>query len=416
VDRSDIDIESMHCCLCNVTIDYSDKDLLLSNKDAQPKSEEGTTMEQQLLLNPHELYDPQNAILICDFPGCNRAYHQRCHFVPVLSIPKGHWYCLVCKFKSEYCEKQAILKKQYKEESSPLENLQLDSLRVPLSTEDLDGLYPPKSSQVQEEADPLTCLRFEFQSAPIKAQLLHQELSSRFNSTIHLQLMHIRRAKDTIRTYTTLKSVRKTLTDDYFKLGTLPQEFIQSVLLMARSKMKIREIFQSLEKLVHNLDDRQLNNSPNTCSLMKHQSRREPRFDIKDYDADEDDSEEEDTIEPTEKIKCCVCFSGHVGEDDNDVLMCDGKDCMKAFHMKCITPHVTQQALDDDINGTWFCPYCTAFATFIHHCRVEYIGDESNDRLIVGSIQKRIGSGHISIQRLRDLSRRQPRVYTSRSR
>jgi hypothetical protein len=63
------------------------------------------------------------------------------------------------------------------------------------------------------------------------------------------------------------------------------------------------------------------------------------------------------------------------------VLMCDGKDCMKAFHMKCITPHVTQQALDDDINGTWFCPYCTAFATFIHHCRVEYIGDESNDRL-----------------------------------
>jgi len=47
--------------------------------------------------------------------------------------------------------------------------------------------------------------------------------------------------------------------------------------------------------------------------------------------------------------------------------------------MKCVSPHVTQQMLDDDENGTWFCPFCTAFATFIHYTQVEYLGDEWED-------------------------------------
>lgn len=291
---------------------------------------------------------------------------------------QGHWYCLLCKLKSH--DKNLVsrsLKNNY-----PSNYVKLESLLVPLSPEDFDGLYPPKFSQVQE-AEPLTHLRFEFQSAPIKAHLLHQELSSRLKSTIHRQLLHIRRAKDTIRTYTTMKSVLKTLVDDYVKSSTLPQEFIQSVLLMTRSKMKIRQIFMSLQKLVHNFDEVsiltsvQCNSKNILVDTSEHNKRRrEPRFDIKDYDADEEDSQQVDNKDPSEKIKCCICFSGHVGEEENDVLMCDGQDCMRAFHMKCMTPHVTQKMLDDDIEGTWFCPYCTAFANFIHDTRMEYIGDD----------------------------------------
>ena len=83
LSRSDIDIDTIHCCLCNLSIDYSDKELFVSEEaDAGEDNIENVKL-------PHELYDPQNGILICDSPGCNRAYHQRCHFIPVLSIPKG---------------------------------------------------------------------------------------------------------------------------------------------------------------------------------------------------------------------------------------------------------------------------------------------------------------------------------------
>jgi hypothetical protein len=262
-------------------------------------------------------------------------------------------------------------------------------IQAPLLPDELDLVYPPDIHS-QTRTDPLTCLRFEFQSSHLKAHLLHKELTSRFKSTIDQQLMRIRRAKDNIRTYTTLKSVQKSLINDYVKSGTLPQELIQNVSLMARCKMKIRELFVSLKKLIQNFNegDMIIAAHPNMDKIMYGSSevivsvpafqanrRIEPRFDIKDYDADEDDSEE-DEEDPTEKIKCCICFSGHVGEVDNDVLMCDGQGCMRAFHMKCIVPHVTQKMLDDDNEGTWFCPFCTTFANFIHYTRIEYLGDE----------------------------------------
>ena len=102
--------------------------------------------------------------------------------------------------------------------------------------------------------------------------------------------------------------------------------------------------------------------------------RIEPRFDIKDYDGSIDGSDEEED-DRMDKIKCAVCFSGEVGKD-NDVLMCDGEHCFRAFHMKCVSPHVTQNMLDEDVNGTWFCPLCTALATHVHYVQVEYEGDE----------------------------------------
>jgi len=59
--------------------------------------------------------------------------------------------------------------------------------------------------------------------------------------------------------------------------------------------------------------------------------------------------------------------------------MCDGKNCFRAFHMKCCSPVVTQKMLDDDEHGTWFCPYCCALANFIHYTQTEYLGDEIDE-------------------------------------
>jgi len=416
-DLSDIDLDMIQCCLCHGSIDYSDKEIFKPAAAATTAATDTHKEKDPSMMIPPQLYDAQNGILICDYPGCHRAYHQRCHFVPVLSIPKGHWYCLICKFQLEYRDKHQKedgyeMKENKDKPSSFIQNstTQLEALMVPLTALDFQRLYPSKMvPTIQDHGDYshdylLLCSRFEFQSASLKRQLLHHELSSRFKSTIQTQLSHIRRAKDTIRTYTTVQSVLKSLMEDYLKYGTLPQEFIQGVLLMARSKMKIRDLFYSLEKLVQNWDEitileshtssnLEMNNDGSiiqeTCNKYgkNHYSNKriEPRFDIKDYDADEDDDsneDDDDSTDPTEKIKCCVCFSGHVVEgDENDVLMCDGQSCMKAFHMKCITPRVTQKILDDDVNGTWFCPLCTAFANCIHDCRIEYLGDESKDSL-----------------------------------
>jgi hypothetical protein len=78
--RPVVDVDNIYCCLCRISIDYTDRDLFISKEEANDVRRKGL---------PNDLYDVQNNIIICDEPGCNRAYHQRCHFVPVLSIPRG---------------------------------------------------------------------------------------------------------------------------------------------------------------------------------------------------------------------------------------------------------------------------------------------------------------------------------------
>jgi PHD-finger len=92
-------IEVGACCLCHCSLDYSDRAAFFRadreedyNDDADEDDYFYRRTDPYL---PAELYDKSNALVYCD--GCDRLYHQKCHFVPVLSLPRGKWHCLVCQ-------------------------------------------------------------------------------------------------------------------------------------------------------------------------------------------------------------------------------------------------------------------------------------------------------------------------------
>jgi len=455
--------------------------------EGEGEGEEGNGDAKPQLKIPVEIYDPENALLICDTPGCNRSYHQRCHFVPIFCIPKREWYCLICQFKKELMKnKRTSLSPKAKSKElighsrnhNPSSNIlfgkdAFNALSKPMTISEVDALFPvpgaplshdtntirrtggPTTSEIASSANVAAKERFEFHSAYLKSTILERELSRRIKSTIDFNLGRVRLSQNTIRAYTQTNRARKALLESYKKRNTFPQEFNQSVLRMAESKQKIRGIAESLQRAIQNRNDRLIlekwisqrviehdlacaKNSVRAIQALKctavdvgqaareeaafcsktcvkdvdrltmestfftgSQKRQEPRFDLHDYDGCEGGDEE--NIQPvltdsandetssvivklneketelvensTEKIKCMMCFSGHV-EHNNDVIMCDGEQCFRAFHMQCITPKVTQKMLDNDVNGTWFCPFCTAFANLIHYVEDEYFGDE----------------------------------------
>jgi hypothetical protein len=69
-----------------------------------------------------------------------------------------------------------------------------------------------------------------------------------------------------------------------------------------------------------------------------------------------------------DELKCCVCLCGDC-TDENDLLMCDGQHCYRAFHMHCIYPPIEQVDENDDTD--WFCPYCETMANLLLKIQTE---------------------------------------------
>ena len=90
------------CCICHCAVDYSDREAFFGNANERSNANDhdydnsnNKIENQPLLLFPPSLYDEQNAMVLCD--TCDRPYHQRCHFVPLITLPRGDWHCLICK-------------------------------------------------------------------------------------------------------------------------------------------------------------------------------------------------------------------------------------------------------------------------------------------------------------------------------
>ena len=448
---------------------------------------------------PYDLHDPNNALLICDGDGCNRCFHQRCHFVPVLTVPRRDWFCLICQYKAKRIAATKGKGKRGRKSKSP-KKLEIEIKEVekditksePLTVAEIENIYrvetidrlnadtfiggsasasavstingnghgnsaaspsasasattktPPRKDECAQEDAIITITleqRFEYHSAQLKAELTRKG-SQQLVKTIDHNLSSIRLCQNSIRALIeTNNRARKALIEKYNKTHQLPQELVQNVMRLARCKLKLREVMLTLQNVIRNKDDRRalsewfnraktegrftparicqknppvpevisLESTIDTCTAVGEREcnqkteigidihvlegklfagdriRTEPRFDITDYDADADEESEEE--DPTSKIKCCVCFSGDV-EEDNDVIMCDGEHCFRAFHMQCCAPHVTQKMLDEDKYGVWFCPYCVCFAKTVHYTQTEYNGYEDDDGASIGSWEK----------------------------
>ena len=59
-----------------------------------------------------------------------------------------------------------------------------------------------------------------------------------------------------------------------------------------------------------------------------------------------------------DQVLCAVCGSGE-SHDDNDILMCDFKNCNRAFHVKCHDPPLPAPPHEDE---DWFCAHCFCYA------------------------------------------------------
>lgn len=55
-------------------------------------------------------------------------------------------------------------------------------------------------------------------------------------------------------------------------------------------------------------------------------------------------------------ILCAICRQGDDEGEENDIVLCDLEGCNKAFHQKCLQPHITREELDQ--SDDWFCRRC----------------------------------------------------------
>jgi hypothetical protein len=265
---------------------------------------------------PYRFYDPTNALVLCDGPACakknkrneykcERAFHQQCHFVPVLSIPRGPWRCLICKYHDEMYLKaksskkgSSIRERSYGVGEVKLTSVELNSIfrcrpvcsrsstssslkdekgsdnnecaRNDLPTMVTDGTGGVKAEIANVEEGQFAkqqftqCTsapndintfqleqRFEALSAPLKVHLLHTELTTRSRTVINSSLATIRTAEHSLRSITETSRARKALAErvESEELG-LPQELCQSVMRIALCKTRIRELIFSLENVI----------------------------------------------------------------------------------------------------------------------------------------------------------------------
>ena len=454
----------------------SDKDLKVAAEpaedlDTKPPAEEEEqeedsdgSEERPPFQLPRRFHDPNNALMLCDGPmhatksrvkgegyKCDRAYLQKSHFVPVLSIPRGQWRCLVCRYRDEQYVGGDGASAEGDGEDSSAEEVATKGM----TDEELNAIFrcipesptengddKPAGSDNRYSAEEILALeqKFELVSAPLKARLLKEELTTKSRKVIKAALSAMRLAEHSLRSFTETSRARKALTERIESLG-MPQEMYQVIHKIASSKMKILNLVSTLEQIIRCRPPRALdgpssdggevplsmvvdraprpanknadpidrlmdwyNSQPSETkgrdldgkSLLHHmfpegslkRRRCEPRTDEGDDGLDSSGLEEEPAEDDNDSssgisldnLRCHACMSNQASES-NDMLLCDGIGCHRAFHMECLHPKVTPEEVaksgDDD---DWFCPLCTAHATLIHYAQSEYFGhDESHD-------------------------------------
>ena len=73
----------------------------------------------------------------------------------------------------------------------------------------------------------------------------------------------------------------------------------------------------------------------------------------------EDDDDQDDFVDLTH-VNCSKCGQGEVNDDSNDILICDGKECYRAYHVKCLEPPVDMNDISNDPDDDWVCHECFA--------------------------------------------------------
>lgn len=366
------------CCLCHCALDFSDKAAFNYEDRHEDYNEDSDEEEYFFRPNdpylPSSLYDPHNALVYCD--QCDRMYHQKCHFVPVSAVPRGEWKCLLCKDEAEYSAKA---------KRKPSESVELDFSNLYLS--------PPAAEARKLE------MHWEISSVHKKAALWRSELSKRLKYQVQGQLAQIRLAETALETLTSTEKNRS-------HFAERSQEVAQGLARLYGSRWKLRQAMMNLEDIRLNCSDRwdQLAKFCKSPGVTKEfisrvifpfgvlPRRIEPRTPEMRLDKESSSNPnkigsdvDDDSGISLDELRCCICHD-NTASDENDLLMCDGKGCYRAYHMKCISPQVTPEDVAEE-EDDWFCPICSTLSELLLLIQVEYMGDDWEQRRLAAEVE-----------------------------
>lgn len=430
--------EEAACCMCHCGVDCSDRALFFP-KDRKSELEEDEDyyfgLDDPYL--DEKLYDRNNALVYCD--TCNRLYHQKCHFVPLLVVPRGEFHCLVCAIQQQEQKKAASQKqKASQKKKGPTKHHHAPDPPIPekfLKRKITDQIFqsPPNQSKTLD----IKALQHEWEivSGPSKAKTWNLQFKQ-LRTFLKSQASNIRMANTTLATMTSTKRNRQHFL--HSKGTKSSQELAQTLCKLTGAKFKIREALLSLESLrVKNesidfstlyswcedysehanhvfpfgskfcQEGRRIvprtrerkneetksnegaipteitvgDNSASTQASKKMNgkaaSKASKRGEKKNTKSEEVGSDDDDSGITLDDLQCAVCMIGDA-TDENDVLLCDGKDCHRAFHMKCVYPHVKIEDIENE-DEDWFCPICTHSTELMGEIHDLCVDDENDD-------------------------------------
>lgn len=377
------------CCLCHCSLDYSDKAAF--SKEARFEDyndDEGSAdsyyFRKQDPYLPIALEDSNNALIYCD--SCPRLYHQQCHFVPVIHLQANKpWECLVCTVqKQEQHLSAQRSKKKIKAEPYPYD-IMFRSPPIPSA----------RPHEIRWECDPRVIA--------MKAILCDREINIKLPKMFSNTITKYKRAITALNAIASIKRNR-----DHF-LTKSSQELVQSVVTVTAAKRRIRAIFQDLEHvrcagyprmqwgILLSWVQQQTHGDfisrtifpfgteharrwapvtpeykpeesfapvPSQITIPKPDTptRRSTRSSFKLLECKP--VAKDDGSFSLDELTCCVCLNGE-SSDENDMILCDGHKCFRAYHTQCVHPAIAKEVLEDE-DANWFCPFCQSLANSLH--------------------------------------------------
>ncbi|CAB9510706.1 PHD-finger [Seminavis robusta] len=250
--REDDDVAA--CCMCHCALDYSDRAAFFEadrlkeveeheNNNASDESNKPLYFQPTDPYVPKSLFDPANALVYCE-GGCNRLFHQKCHFVPVMVLPRGKWICLVCSTTSKLI-KNRNKKKKEKANTAPFTKRQLRRMfQTPFPPAKLQLIMSTDEKVFHTKAEK----QWEIATGHEKALLWNRTLTQIIPNWIQSQMSNFSQAQTALETLTRTKQNRQHfLENKASKRGS--QELAQTLVKLAGAKWKMRQMMMNLKEI-----------------------------------------------------------------------------------------------------------------------------------------------------------------------
>eukprot|EP00986_Skeletonema_menzelii_P009858 scaffold4599_cov138-Skeletonema_menzelii.AAC.4 len=432
------------------TIGSRDDEMKGDNSSEDGDTSDDDEEEKAPFQLPHRFHNPRNGLILCDGPAhagkrrgsssngqqlyrCERAYHQRCHFIPVFAVPRGPWRCLICRYRDEeYLKKKGKVNEMNNSNARMFTDDELNVMfrcNIPQPNVEAEAIGEEEEKAVITNVPPaimspsnsdIASLEhvFENMTGPLKARIMKEDLTTKAEKVINAALSNIRNSEHSLRSFTETSRSRKALAERIQCIGGLPQELTQCVMRIAQNKLRIKDLIVVLEESIrcapHHVNTKSKDaigcidavselmqwylsqSSPEQAAhfisdeiqggktLLQHlfpegdlhRRRFEPRTGEAHVDAEDASVKSDSSGVSLDDLKCSCCHGG-AATDDNDMLLCDGIGCYRAFHMQCLEPKMTLEEVEAaGEDEAWFCPLCTAHANLVHYAQREYLLDD----------------------------------------